>query len=460
MQERILPTKTIQAWWSKAAGFGFLAALCTCASAQISLSSAVDLALRNNPRVLAAQANVDKAKAALAQAHDAFIPSAGVSGGFGGSTGVPLNVPVVFALSSQSLVFNFSQPDYVRAAAAGVQSAVLALQDARDQVTEDVVVTCLNLDNAQQRQTAMSQEYGFATRLLRIVQDRLDAGQDSRIEFLGARLTADQIRAAQLQTDDDIVVLSDHLSRLIGVPERHLTVISSSIPALPPVDSLSDSGPDSPGIQAAFAGVKSKQETAFGDARYLYHPQLSFDANYSRISTRHTNYDQYYPGFNSIHHLSDNALAVGIGIQIPLFDRTHTDHARESAAEARRARFEAEEQRNQFFEGRVKLQHSLNELQANSRVAEDYRDLAQAKLDAILVQLDAGAGDPNKPQLSPKDEQNARLQERQRFVDLLTMQFQLSQAQVSLMRQTGQLDTWLKAAAAPPAASAITPLPH
>jgi outer membrane protein TolC len=443
--------------WSKVAGIGLLAAFCGCASAQISLASAVDLALRNNPKVLAAQASVDKAKAALSQAHDAFIPTAGISGGFGGSAGVPLNVPVVFGLTSQSLVFNFSQPDYIRAAAAGVQSAQFALQDARDQVTEDVVVTYLNLDNAQQRQAAMHQEYGFAARLLSIVQDRLDAGQDSQIEFLGARLTADQIRAAQLQTDDEIAALSGHLAHLTGLPEHPLTVLSSSIPTLPSVDSLPG---DSPGIRAAFAGAKSKQETAFGDARYLFHPAFSFGANYSRISTSHTNYSLYYPGFQADRHLSDNALSAGISIQIPLFDREHQAHARESAAEARRARFEAEELRNQFLDGTLKLRHSIDELQANSKVAEDYRDIAQAKLDAVLVQLNANAGDSNKPQLTPKDEQNARLQERQRFVDLLTMQFQLSQAQVNLMRQTGQLDLWVKAAATQPTATSITPLGH
>ena len=453
-------TRTIRVQWSKTVGIGLLAAFCSCASAQISLTSAVDLALRNNPKVLAAQASLDKAKAGLSQAHDAYVPSAGVSGGYGGSTGVPLNVPVVFSLSSQSLVFNFSQPDYVRAAAAGVQAAQFALQDARDQIAEDVVVTYLSLDNAQQRQAAMQQEYAFATRLRRIVQDRLDAGQDSQIEFLGARLTADQIRAAQLQTDDEIVALGDHLSRLTGLPEHTLTAVSSSIPALPSLDSLPSNAPDSAGVQAAFASAKSKQETAFGDARYRFHPQFSFDANYSRISTSHTNYPLYYPGFQGNKHLSDNALSAGVSIQIPLFDRGHQDKAHESAAEATRARFEAEEQRNQFFEGQLKLRHSIDELQANSKVAEDYRDIAQAKLEAVMVQLGANAGDPNKPQLTPKDEQNARLQERQRFVELLNMQFQLSQAQVNLMRQTGQLEPWLKTAVTQPGVTSITPLPR
>jgi hypothetical protein len=34
------------------------------------------------------------------------------------------------------------------------------------------------------------------------------------------------------------------------------------------------------------------------------------------------------------------------------------------------------------------------------------------------------------------------------MVDLLSVQFQLSQAKVNLLRQTGQLDDWLKSAVA------------
>ncbi len=54
----------------------------------------------------------------------------------------------------------------------------------REQVEEDVVVTYLNLDSDQRALAVMAQEYGDATRLVTIVQERLDAGEDDRLNLL------------------------------------------------------------------------------------------------------------------------------------------------------------------------------------------------------------------------------------------------------------------------------------
>jgi len=415
------------------------------ACAQISLSSAVDLALHNDPRIKMAQADVDKARAALAESRDVFIPSMGVSGGYGSSTGVPLGVPVVFQISSQSLLFNFSQKDNVRAAEFGLRSAQLALQESHDQLAEDVVTTYLNLDHAERHQAAVSQEYEFAARLVTIVQQRLDAGQDTRTDLLKAKRTAAQIHLLKLHADDDVATLSDHLSRVVGLPGTSLTAVSSSIPELPAVDTMPIDAGDSSGIKSAFDNARSKQELAFGAARYKYRPQVSFGANYSRISTAHTSYSTYYPAFAG-NKFSDNALEVGIQIQIPLFDRAHQDRARTAAADAAHSLYEAENQKNQFLEGRFKLRRSTAELADRIEIATDDQEIAQEQLNAVLVQLTADSGNNGQPQMTPKDEQSARLQERARYVDLLDAQFELQQAQVNLMRQSGVLDEWLKLA--------------
>ena len=130
----------MQAVMRLATGLAMLAALAGTARAQISMSSAVDLALRNDPRIKSAQAEVVKARADLASTHDAYIPTVGISGGYGGSTGVPLSVPVVFSIASQSLLFNFSQKDYIRAARSGYDASRLAAEDVREQVAEDAVM--------------------------------------------------------------------------------------------------------------------------------------------------------------------------------------------------------------------------------------------------------------------------------------------------------------------------------
>src|SRR5260370_39454465 len=83
-----------------------LAASASSADAQISLTTVVDLALRSNPKVLMAQADVDKARAQLAETHDVYLPAIVGGSGLGYSYGFPLGQPTVFNLGSQSLLFN------------------------------------------------------------------------------------------------------------------------------------------------------------------------------------------------------------------------------------------------------------------------------------------------------------------------------------------------------------------
>jgi outer membrane protein TolC len=146
------------------------------AGAQLSFTTAIDLALKNSPKVLMAKAEVDKAVAALAQTRDIYIPTLVGGSGLGFSYGFPVGQPSVFNVTSQSLIFNFSQVDYIRAARASLDAANLALKDARMAVAEDAAVTYVALERDLRRQDALSEEAAYAVRLVSIVQDRLDAG--------------------------------------------------------------------------------------------------------------------------------------------------------------------------------------------------------------------------------------------------------------------------------------------
>jgi hypothetical protein len=441
-----------------ATGCVMFAAFAVGASAQISLSSAVGLAEHTDPRIKMAEASVKKAAAALQETYDAYVPSVDMNAGYGKGVGVPTTLPTVFSLSGQSLAYNFSQRDNIRSASSGLDAAKLQLRDAREQVDEDVAVTYINLDNALRRQAATTQELGFATRLTTIIQERLDAGQDTRVDLLKARRTAKEIELQQLQTTDDIEALTDHLARLIGLPGDHLTTLSSSIPPLPPVAALSDNPVRSPGVQSAFANARSKQEYAFGASRYRLRPQLSLGMNYTRIDTGQNDYTDYYKDFAV--GKSENAESIYLSVQIPLFDRRHEDEAHQAQAEATRANFEAQSAQGKFLEGRLKLKHSTAELSAQSDLAEIDQELAQEQINGILAQLSAASGSSDQQQLTPKDEQNARLQERARTVDLLNAQYQLSQAEINLLRQNGQLDEWLKTPTTVPAAVTLSPVTH
>ena len=434
-----------------------LAASAPLAEAQISLSSAVELALRNDPRMKLAQADVLKARGALSESRDAYVPFVGTSGGYGASTGVPLSIPILVSVSAQSLVFNFSQKDNLRAAQAALSSAELSVQETRDQISEDVVETYLDLDHEQKRSAALSEEYGIAARLVTIVQERLDAGDDTKLELLKAQRTALMVRQQQQQADDSAATLQEHLARLVGLPKSKIMADPASVPPLPEPSVLTEDPQESFGVQAAFANARSKQELAFGANRYKLRPSIGFGANYSRIYTNHTNFVEYYPAFKNSNY---NDYSIGIHIDIPLFDMGHDAKGREATADALHSRAEAENAKNEFLDGRAKLRHSLDELQTQAELSKVNQEIAEEDLNAVLAQLSANNAATDATPLTPKDEQAARLAERVRFVDVLDAEFGLQQSTVHLLRQTGQLDAWLNTALHLPAtqpAARITP---
>ncbi len=408
-------------------------------SAQISFTTAIDLALRNNPRVLLARADVDKANAALSQARDVYVPSLVGGSGLGYSYGFPVGQPTIYNFSAQSLVFNFSQRDYIRAARSGLEAANYALMDARQATAEDTAVTYLALDRDLQRQAALNDEGHYALRLVSIVQDRLDAGQDTAMDLVTARLTKAQIHLSTLRDEDETDIDRAHLARLTGLPEAGLATVTSSIPAYAswakPV--LMPETINNPGILAAYANAKAKQQLAFGDARYERRPQVAFGAQYSRFST-YNNYATYYTNFQQ------NNAEIGVQISLPIFDLAHRAKARESAADAVHALRDADQQRDLFLDGRLKLKHAEEELAARAEVSELDQQLAQQQLDAMMVQLESGNGNAAGKQMSPKDEQNARIAEREKYLGLLNTTLQMHQTQINLLRQTGQLEPWLK----------------
>jgi outer membrane protein TolC len=425
------------------------------AYAQISFSTAVGLALKNSPKVLTAQADVDKALAVLQQLRDAYIPNiVGGSGVGPPSYGYPLGQPSIFNITAQSLVFSYSQRDYLRAAQAALEATRLNLKDIREGVAEDTAVTYLALDRDMQRQAALQEQQGFSDRLVSIVQERLDAGQDTPIDLTTCRLTAAQIRLARLRAEDETAADQAHLARLIGLPAQALGTTSGSVPAFPATSSELTAATmiTSPAVESAYAVARSKRETAFGEARYLWRPQISFQGQYSRFA-KYTNIQDYYLRFQQ------NNAAVGVQITIPLYDTAHRAKERESAADAARAQHEADSIRDQFFDSRIRARHTAAELSARTEIAKLDQQLARQQLDIMLVQLKAGSGNLSGPQMTPKDEQTARIAEREKFVAMLNANFEAQQAAIGLLRVTRELEAWISAATQTQAAPSVRALP-
>ena len=430
------------------------------ASAQLSLQSAVDLALKNSPKVRIAQSDVAKARAAWQESRDAYIPVVSTTAGYGQATGAPLGVPIVFSISAQSLVFSFQQRDYVRAADEARESAQHALNREQIEVTQDATNTYVALDNALARRKVMQRELELTERLVKMTSERIDAGVDAKVELPKSQRVALQIRLAALQLDDEIAFNARHLANLTDLPAAAIRTDSRSIPELAPIrasGTQNEAIADDEGISSLSATARSKQHIAFGDERYLLRPQITLVSNYSRVATGLSSYADYYPRYAGTPNNpnSENALSFGLQFTIPLLDMAHRAKARESEADAQHASADVALQRGIFREGRAKLQNSALELQLRADLARAEQEIAQDQFETLQVQLQAVAGSVSGPQANPKDALNAELQERQRYYDLLLAKLQLQQVQVNLIQQDGGLGRWVQGSPLSPSSGTV-----
>jgi outer membrane protein TolC len=420
-----------------------LASMTTLLPAQVSLTTVVDLAQRNSSTVKLAGADVMRAQAELSKTKDVFLPNAMLGSGLPAfpSVGFTGGVPSILNGTVQSLVFDLPQKQYIDAARSGLKAAELNLKNAREQVALDASTAYLELDTVDSELDASGQQLAFADRLVKIEQERTEAGVDPLSEWLQARLTAAQFRLNHMHLQTRASTLAKQLSVLTGLPTGSITPDHSSIPEIPQV--RADEPPlSTAGIESAQMFARSKQKVARGDSLSGLFPQIVFNAEYIRSTRLLNNADDYY-----VRNLPPNNFSSGFSIQLPVFDIGHYAKARESAAGALRATVEAEQAQRQNEVQIAELTGSLRELDALAEIASLKQQIANQQLQSVMTQLELGNGAGNGPgapaQLTPKAEQLARIDERQKLLESMDAGFDLAKARLSLLCALGHIEDWL-----------------
>jgi outer membrane protein TolC len=412
--------------------------------AQVSLTTVVELAQKNSATVHLAQADVQKAGSLLSQSRDAFIPSISFGSGLPAfpEIGFTGSLPTIWEGSMQSLVFSLPQIKYIQAARAGLQSAQLALKDAKEQVALDASTAYIEMDTVNSELEAVREQEQNADRLVAIEGQRTDAGVDPQSALLQAKLTAAQLKLSRLHLETRNATLSKQLATLTGLPDGSIVPDHSSIPEVPAV-SAKDTPILTPALDAAEAQAKSKLLVSKGDREHLWlFPEVGFGAQYNRNTTLLNSINDYYRK-----PLPANNFSTGFSIKVHLFDMGLHAKARESAAEALRAKVESEQAQQQNDIQISQLTASLRELDAEAEVASLKQQISAEQLKSVLAQLEVGNGQTGTPgappQLSPTAEQQARIDERQKYVDAIDSGFDLSKARLNLLRALGHMQDWL-----------------
>jgi len=407
------------------------------------LKTVVDLAQRNSTGVRAAQADVNKANAALSETKDVIIPTVTFDTGLPvfpevGYTGSP---PSIWSATLQSLVYSIPQKRYIDASRLGVKAAEARLKDVQEQVALDASTEYIEIDTLNSELVSARQQEQFADRLVDIEQQRTEAGVDPLSELLNAKLTAAEMKLKRLHLESRARDLHKQLSILTGLPEGSIEVDHSSIPEIPRIR-VESRAITTLGIRASQLAADSKAVQAKGDSESRYMPQLRFFMQYLRNTTILNNVNHYFAN-----DLPANNFASGISVDFPLVDFSRYAHARESAADALRSRVEAEQAEKHNDLAIVDLSGSIAELDAQAEIADLKQQIAADQLKTVLAQLDLGNGSGNgpgsQPQASPKAEKLASIDAIQKAEDALDAGFDLAKARLNLLRALGHMSDWL-----------------
>lgn len=421
-----------------------LAAAAAVSHAQVSLRTVVELAQSNSSSVKLAQADVQKANAALAQSQHAFVPSLSFGSGLPAfpEVGFTGSLPTIWDANVQSMVFSLPQIRYIQAAKLGVKSARLGLEDAKEQVALDASTAYIELDTINQELTVAHEQESYAGRMVDIEQQRVDGGVDAKSNLLQARLGAAEVKLHRLHLESRAATLNKQLSTLTGLPVGSIIPTHDSIPEIPAV-TAEESSQKTPGLESADMLAQSRAKVQKGDQdRTRWLPEVGFGAQYNRNTTLLNSINQYYAKY-----LPANNFSTGFSIRLPIFNFEDRDKVKESAAESLRARVEAEQAQQQNDIQIAQLSGSLRELDTLAEIAKLKQQIAANQLETVASQLELGNGASSganaQPQLSPEAEQQARVDERQKFIDALDAGFDLSKARLDLLRALGHMQDWL-----------------
>ncbi|HEY2495708.1 MAG TPA: TolC family protein [Candidatus Angelobacter sp.] len=401
----------------------------------LAFRTAIELALKNSATTGLAQADLQRARATVSQAHDVFLPQMVLGSGLGASYGFPLSLegaaPSIFNVNFQGALINMAQRNYVKAAKSDVAVTTAQNADRHNDVIMETALDYVQLDLLESSLTIQKEQQQSAQKFQDIVTQRIQAGLDSQVEATRAKLAGARTRLDIAQTQAAADQLRLRLSQLTGLPAASIRTSTESIPEMPDVaqdqDLPGEAVKNNPAVKMADAAAQAKQFRAEAERKQLY-PAVDFVGQYA-VLARFNNYDQFFQKFQR------HNVTAGVAIRFPFFNPVQRATAEAAKADAAKSRKEAQGVKEQVSTETLKLQRSVEQLAAAREVAQLEHQLAEADIESAHAKIESGAA-------SIKDEENARVAEHERYTAYLNSSFELDRAQIQLMRQIGQLEGW------------------
>lgn len=402
----------------------------------IPFRNAVELALQNSGVMGIAAINQWRARKAYEEMRANYIPQLTIGSALGYSYGFPLTLegsaPSVVNFTSVQSLFNQSLRQYIKAAKIDWHATSLDVQDKRDAVILDTALTYAQLAQLTGKIKALNEAQAAAEKAQFVSEQRLQEGVDSKLEVTKSQLVTARIRLRIAEAEDRSDVLREHLSKLLNLPAAQIAVEPSSVPQMPLISQDDDLAAravsNSLDVKLAEQKVAAAKARAQGEHKALTMPTIDLASQYAYLA-KYNNYDLYYRNYNA------NNFSGGLDVRFPIFNSVQKAKAQEADADAQIAQKQVDLTKNKVSEDALKLQRSLRQLSAARDVAKLEWEVSQGDLEGVKGRMQTGSA-------NTRDEQVAELDTDDKHAAYLDAEFELSRAELQLLRLTGELENW------------------
>ena len=401
-------------------------------SRKLTLKEAVTLAVGNSRDLALARLQYGLVQREAGVAGAAFRPNFYTGTGAAYTNGFPLisggGVPAIFSLSYDQQIFNPPLKGEQRAAEQRAEGQRLSMEGVRDSVMVRAALEYLELAKVRHAQELMRGERMSAGRILESMRERAQAGRELPIEVTRAQLTAARIeqRIAQLEDREDS--LSGELRDMMALPpDQPIEVSTEEIPA-----AASDQAKDLV-AQAMANNIELKQAETERRAREEklkgekggYWPTVSLVGQYNVLSNTN-NYTDFFKKFQR------NNVIFGLEVRIPIFASRTSSAVAFARAGLNAANLVLANKRSELSLGVRRMARQARETDLAGEVARLELQLSQENLRILQLQFDQGRS-------SLTDLEGAHLDENDKWLSFLDANYARQQAQLELLRTTGQL---------------------
>jgi len=392
----------------------------------------VALAVKNSRELALAriQANVAEKSAGLTRSE--FMPNLFTGSGAAYTKGFPQTpggaAPSVFKAAYSQALLNLPLRGELRAAEERAESQRLNVEGVRDAVIVRAASAYLELAKVRHSLELLRHERESAQKIVDVTRERQGAGLELPIELTRAQLTAARIeqRIVRLEGRED--ALETDLRSLLGLPvDARVDVAAEDLPGSPeqPARELVTMAlASNVGLKQAEAERRAREQRLKGE-RGGYWPTVNLIGEYALLS-RFNNYDQFFKRFER------HNVTLGVEVRVPIFSARTSAAVALAKTELSAAELELRNKRSEL-EGQVRQQaRGSREAEANREVARLDLQLAQENLRLLQAQFQEGKA-------NLRDLEKVRLEESDRWMAFLDADFERQQAQLQLLRTTGQL---------------------